>query len=132
MPAALLLVDMHREFAQLLCDYFQIGGKHKIRLVGVAGNGAQAVEMAARLKPDVVVIDCFTLQRELFITVRELRNLPGQAGPAVLMIETYCDETCEKELKAAGASGFLCKPFDMERLAEKIESLCAGTAMKRN
>lgn len=125
MPVMLLLVDRHRELADLLCEYFKLNSSYEIRVVGIAQCGNQAVEMARLMQPNVVMLDEFTLQRNLFAVVRALRETPRPQKPAILAVETVCDEKCEKILRESGAAGCIGKPFDLERLAAKIRSVCA-------
>ena len=98
-------------------------------VVGEAGDGASAVEIARRLKPDVVLMDIRMPGMDGIQATRALAG-PGVAEPVkVLMLTTFgLDEYVVESLRA-GASGFLLKDAPAEDLVEAIRIVAAGEAL---
>jgi len=98
-------------------------------VVGEAGDGASAVEIARRLKPDVVLMDIRMPGMDGIQATRALAG-PGVAEPMkVLILTTFgLDEYVVESLRA-GASGFLLKDAPAEDLVEAIRIVAAGEAL---
>jgi DNA-binding NarL/FixJ family response regulator len=93
-------------------------------LVGEAGDGRQALELARQLQPDIVVLD---------VTMPELNGLDATrricaAHPAarILILTMHDSETLAKEVLAAGARGYLLKSDAPDLLPKAIAALMAG------
>jgi DNA-binding NarL/FixJ family response regulator len=100
-----------------------------LAVVGEAGDGASAVELARRLKPDVVLMDIRMPGMDGIQATRALAG-PGVEEPIkVLMLTTFgLDEYVVESLRA-GASGFLLKDAPAEDLVEAIRVIAAGEAL---
>jgi DNA-binding NarL/FixJ family response regulator len=100
-----------------------------LTVVGEAGDGASAVELARRLKPDVVLMDIRMPGMDGIQATRALAG-PGVEEPMkVLMLTTFgLDEYVVESLRA-GASGFLLKDAPAEDLVEAIRIVAAGEAL---
>ena len=98
-------------------------------VVGEAGDGASAVELARRLAPDVVLMDIRMPGMDGIQATRALAG-PGVAEPMkVLILTTFgLDEYVVESLRA-GASGFLLKDAPAEDLVEAIRIVAAGDAL---
>jgi DNA-binding NarL/FixJ family response regulator len=98
-------------------------------VVGEAGDGATAVELARRLKPDVILMDIRMPGMDGIQATRALAG-PGVAEPLkVLILTTFgLDEYVVESLRA-GASGFLLKDAPAEDLVEAIRIVAAGDAL---
>jgi DNA-binding NarL/FixJ family response regulator len=100
-----------------------------LQVVGEAGDGAAAVELARRLRPDVVLMDIRMPGMDGIQATRALAG-PGIEDPLkVLMLTTFgLDEYVVESLRA-GASGFLLKDAPAEDLVEAIRVIAAGEAL---
>ena len=100
-----------------------------LTIVGEAGDGATAVEMAQRIKPDVVLMDIRMPVMDGIQATRALAG-PGVEEPIkVLILTTFgLDEYVVESLRA-GASGFLLKDAPPEDLVEAIRIVAAGEAL---
>ncbi|HJX67243.1 MAG TPA: response regulator transcription factor [Candidatus Limnocylindrales bacterium] len=100
-----------------------------LQVVGEAGDGAAAVELARRLRPDVVLMDIRMPGMDGIQATRALAG-PGVEDPLkVLMLTTFgLDEYVVESLRA-GASGFLLKDAPAEDLVEAIRIIAAGEAL---
>jgi DNA-binding NarL/FixJ family response regulator len=100
-----------------------------LEVVGEAGDGAAAVELAARLRPDIVLMDIRMPAMDGIQATRRLAG-PGVADPAkVLILTTFGLDEYVVEALRAGASGFLLKDSPPEDLIEAIHVIAAGEAL---
>jgi DNA-binding NarL/FixJ family response regulator len=101
----ILLVDDHmilRQGMRALLTH-----EPDLEVVGEAENGRQAVELAGKLQPDVVVMDIAMPQLDgLEATRRIVREAPRAR---VLILSSYGDDKFVRELTEAGAGGYLLK-----------------------
>ena len=108
MSIRVLLVDdqelVRTGFRMILAD------EDGIEVVGEAANGREAVDAAARLRPDVIVMD---IRMPVMDGVEATRQLAGGGrgvrGPRVLVLTTFDGDEHVLEALRAGASGFLLK-----------------------
>ncbi|MEU5864538.1 response regulator transcription factor [Nonomuraea sp. NPDC047529] len=96
----------------------------RVQVVGTAGDGLQAVRMAAELLPDVVLMD---LRMPLLDGVEATRRIRA-ARPAteVVVLSTYCDDELVFAALSAGARGYLTKDTDAESLAQAVCGVAGG------
>ena len=96
-------------------------------VVGEAADGADAVEVGLRLRPDVVVMDVRMPRLDGIEATRRLRRHSG--APQVLVLTTFdLDEYVFRALQA-GAAGFLLKDAPAGRLVEAVRTVAAGEAL---
>ncbi len=119
---SVLLVDDHnlvrRGFRRLLED------ESDISVAGEASDAANAVELAASLHPDVIVMDCALAgSNGLDATRKILQNNPRAL---VLMLSMHSEETWVQQALDAGAKGYVLKnAMDLD-LAAAIRKVAAG------
>jgi DNA-binding NarL/FixJ family response regulator len=98
-----------------------------LRVVGQAGDGSEAVEAAARTRPDVILMDIRMPRLDGIEATRRIRA--GSRAARVLVLTTYdLDEYVFDALKA-GASGFLLKDAPADQLVAGIRVIAAGDAL---
>ena len=98
-----------------------------MEVVGAAGDGREAVELARRLEPDVVLMDVRMPVVNGVDATREL--LMDPCPPKVLLLTTFDIEDDAVEALRAGASGFLLKDVHPEELAQAIRVVARGEAL---
>lgn len=97
--------------------------------VGEASNGLEAVELARRLDPDVVLMDVRMPQLDGIEATRQLCGPDGVPGVRVLILTMFdLDESVYAALRA-GASGFLLKDTPPTELLQAIRVVAAGEAL---
>jgi len=119
---SVLLVDDHslvrRGFRRILED------APDINVVGEASDGAEAVRMAKKLKPQLIVMDCALPGMNGLAATREI--LAANAEIAVLMLSMHSEETWVNQALDAGARGYILKSaIDLE-LVTAIRRVMAG------
>jgi len=106
-----------------------IGAQPDLEVVGECGDGRAAVELAARVKPDVVVMDVRMPVLDGIEATRLLAGV-GVADPVkVLVVTTFNLDEYVYEALRAGASGFLLKDAPPAQLLHGIRTVAAGAAL---
>jgi DNA-binding NarL/FixJ family response regulator len=113
--ASVLIVDDHAVFRGDARELLEVAG---YRVVGEASDGAQAVTMARRLQPDVVLLDVQLPDRDGFAIAEELAVLPSP--PRVVLISSRQAADYGSRLRTAHVVGFIHKP---ELSRARIEEL---------
>lgn len=89
-----------------------------LRLVGEVEDGLQAVDMAAKVLPDVVLMDLSMPHLNGLEAMK--RILKTRPATRVLMLSAYADEAYVMRAKMLGAAGYLSKQGDLTRLPDAI------------
>lgn len=89
------------------------GGGHD---VAEAADGAEGLAKAKSAKFDMIITDLNMPNMNGLEMIREIRKLPIQQGTPIIFLTTESDEGLKQEAKAAGATGWLVKPFVAESL----------------
>lgn len=121
MPVRVLLADDHRLMREGTAAL--LGADERIEVVGLASDGREALALAERRRPDVVLLDLNMPEVDGLEACARLRK-PG--GPEVLML-TVSEE--EPDLYAAlrvGAAGYLTKDVPPAELIEAVLAVARG------
>ena len=88
--------------------------------VAEAGDGIEAMAWCQAVMPDVILLDWRMPGMDGLEFVRQLRRLPGGAGPKVVFcsVENEIDQI--REALEAGADEYVMKPFDTDIVAAKL------------
>ncbi len=88
-----------------------------------ANNGMQALELAKTHQFDLIITDINMPLLDGLSLVRELRALPAYQFEPILLLTTETDPQKKKMAKAAGATGWIIKPFDPDKLLAAIRKV---------
>jgi DNA-binding NarL/FixJ family response regulator len=117
----LLLADDHRMLREGLRKSMQELG---FTIVGEARNGAEAVDLAAAVQPNVVLMDVTMPELDGVEATRQLKaRLPGVC---VVMLTMHADQDVLTEAIRAGANGYLVKDCSVDEIAQAIEAVVTG------
>ena len=92
--------------------------------VSEAEDGQKAIQMLQTVKVDLVITDLNMPKLEGVGLSRALRADPKHRSVPILMLTTESDPAKKAEGKGAGATGWLVKPFNPEKLVELIHRVC--------
>jgi DNA-binding NarL/FixJ family response regulator len=121
---SILLVDDHTVVRQGLRAL--LSSEEDLQVVGEAENGRQAVALAKQNLPDVVVMDiAMPLLNGLEATKQILKLVPSTK---VLVLTSYGDDDCIRQLMEAGAAGYLVKQTAANDLLKAIREVQRGNA----
>ncbi|WP_327250555.1 response regulator transcription factor [Streptomyces sp. NBC_01244] len=99
-----------------------------LEVVGEAGNGADAVELVARLRPDVAIMDIRMPGADGIEATRRIDADP-RSTTRVLVLTTFDDDEYVYGALRAGASGFLVKDMPLESILDGVRVVAAGDAL---
>jgi DNA-binding NarL/FixJ family response regulator len=104
-----------------------LDARAEIEVVGEAGNGAQAVALAQRRQPDVILMDIRMPELDGIEATRKL--VAGGSSARIIVLTTFdLDEYVHAAIRA-GASGFLLKDVTPAKLVEAIGVVAQGDAL---
>ncbi|HJZ49857.1 MAG TPA: response regulator transcription factor [Roseiflexaceae bacterium] len=125
MPIHILIVEDQRIVREGLRAVLE--DEDEIAIVGEAANGQEAIDLFARLQPDVVLMDLQMPVMDGPEATRRIRELSPEAR--ILVLTTYAtDEFIFKALRA-GAQGYLLKDASVDELLGAIRSVHAGQTL---
>jgi DNA-binding NarL/FixJ family response regulator len=105
-----------------------LDAEEDIEVAGEASDGAEALEEAQRLRPDVVLMDVRMPQMDGIEATRRLLSANGLETKVVMLTTFDMDEYVYDALRA-GASGFLLKDVPPEQLVSGIRAVAQGDAL---
>jgi two-component system, chemotaxis family, chemotaxis protein CheY len=88
-----------------------------------AEDGEAALAKLAGTRPDMVITDLNMPRLDGIGLIRRLRADPKLAGVPIVMLSTESEEGKKQAGKAAGATGWIVKPFDQARLVAVVKKL---------
>ena len=122
-PLRVLIADDHRLFAEALEAI--LVGDERIEVVGQASDGSQAVELARKLDPDVVLMDVSMPVLDGFEATRQIRAESESAR--ILMLTGSNSRDDVDRSREAGASGYVTK----DRIASELVSAIVEVTRRR-
>jgi two-component system NarL family response regulator len=122
-PLRVLIADDHRLFAEALEAI--LATDERIEVVGQAGDGSEAVELARRLGPDVVLMDVSMPVLDGFEATREIRAASDDTH--VLMLTGSNSRADVDRSRQAGASGYVTK----DRIASELVAAIVEVTHRR-
>ncbi len=115
----LLLIDDHASFLDALAK--MLGGVLGIEVVGRATGGSEGLQLAAELKPDVVVVDFAMPEVDGMMVTRKLKA--GANPPKVVMMSFHAEPEYHDMALAVGADAFLTKTNLYKELVPLLQRL---------
>ncbi|HYH18002.1 MAG TPA: response regulator [Azospirillum sp.] len=89
-----------------------------------AGDGQQALTVIAANKVDLIITDLNMPVMDGLTLIRRLRAAPTHRTLPILMLTTESDEKKKAEGRTAGATGWIVKPFNPEKLISVVQKVC--------
>ena len=118
-PARILVADDDPVAARFVASLLQERGYEVL----VAGDGDHALEMAVKLRPDLIVSDVVMPYRDGFDVLRMVRAEPRLASVPVVIVSMKAREEDIVRGLEAGADDYVVKPFNARELLTRVRKL---------
>ena len=119
-----LLADDQSLFAESLKTFLN-NYAEDLNVIGIAKNGVEAVDMAARHKPDIILMDIRMPEMDGVEAVRQIMS--RFQNIKIIMLSTYKEDELVRSALLAGACGYLLKDISPTELITAIRALKSGT-----
>jgi DNA-binding NarL/FixJ family response regulator len=118
-----LIADDQSLFLESLSTFLQ-NYAEDIEVVGLAKNGNEALEKAAELRPDIVLMDVHMPVMDGVEATRRL--IESQPGVKIIILSTYDEDEYVRKALRLGAAGYLLKDISPTELIASIRALKSG------
>ena len=119
MAKTILAVDDSGSLRQMLVFTLKAAGYQVVEAV----DGRDGLDKAKQKPFDLVLTDQNMPNMDGLTLIRSLRALPSYARTPILMLTTESSDEMKSKGRAAGATGWLVKPFDPNRLTEVVRKV---------
>ncbi len=110
--------------------------KIKLKLYGFeiieGSNGLEAIELAVREKPDLILLDLMMPKMDGFEACEKLKADPKTALIPILILTARGEQAFKEKGEAVGAVGIVTKPFSPQKLAEMVMDVLNKGEMSRD
>lgn len=123
---AILIADDEPEMMRFLRS--QLRGRYR---VDEARDGAEALEIAAKRRHHLILLDFMMPQVDGIEATRRLREMPSHRGVPIVILTARADEESKFQALDAGATDFLTKPFSSTELLARCRNLASVYEMQQ-
>lgn len=117
MPEKILLVEDEQDLRELLRRYFDVMGYRVL----VAGDGADALDLTKRERPQLILLDLNLPALDGLETCRKLKADEETKSIPIIIVTAYNNQL--NEALAAGADDFIAKPVHLLELSARVKSI---------
>jgi CheY-like chemotaxis protein len=118
---SVLVVDDSPDGREMLVEYLVFRGFQ----VAEAGNGAEALEVARRVQPDIILMDLSMPGVDGWEATRRLKADPLTQGAVIVAVTAHAFPPEQDAARAAGCDVVIAKPFDLTVLADAMEAVAS-------
>jgi len=119
MAKTILSVDDSSSIRQMVSFTLKSAGYEVIE----AADGQEGLDKAKQKTVDLVLTDQNMPRMDGLTLIKTLRSLPNYRAIPILMLTTESGDAMKAQGKAAGATGWLVKPFDPQKLLEVVKKV---------
>jgi two-component system chemotaxis response regulator CheY len=127
MAASILIVDDSRSVLDMLRTALEADGY----AVTEREDGAQALEACKAERPDLLITDIHMPRMDGLSLVEAVRALPALRFVPILILTTEAGEAMKQRGRAAGATGWIVKPFQADRLRQVVARVLGPKAVSQ-
>ena len=119
MAASILAVDDSVSMRQMVSFTLKGAGYDVVE----AGDGVEALDIAREKSVNLVITDVNMPKMDGISLIKELRSLPSYKFTPLLMLTTESSSEKKQQGRAAGATGWIVKPFNPEQLLNMVKKV---------
>jgi DNA-binding NarL/FixJ family response regulator len=122
-PCRILICDDQKDFRTLVSVLLEL--ERDFDVVGEAGDGKRAIELAGELRPDIVLLDIAMPVMDGLEALPAIRE--SSPGSQVVMLTGVAADRVQDRALEGGAAAFIEKGFDVDQLPAQLRRICAKT-----
>ena len=115
----ILVVEDFEDNRFMMRRLLEMGGYRVIEAI----NGQEAIQMAERERPHLILMDLSLPQIDGLAATRRIRQLDGMAAVPIVAISAHDTSDFRHDALAAGCDEYLTKPVDFDRLENLLQQL---------
>lgn len=116
-----LVADDNKELASILKQYLQ--EQERMKVIGVAYNGFEALTLIQELAPDIVILDMVMPYLDGMGVLERLAEKEISTRPKIVILSAFGQDSITRRAVELGADYYLVKPFDLETLAQRLRQM---------
>ena len=120
----ILLVEDTEDNRQMMKNLLEMSGYQVVE----ATNGREAVDLAARVKPEIILMDLSLTFIDGLAATRQIRSLPGLSEVPIVAVSAHDSADFHSHALEAGCNAYMTKPISFPELEETVNSLLAKNA----
>ncbi len=124
----ILVAEDERDIRELISFTLRFAGFE----IETAANGVQAVEKAAQVKPDLILLDVRMPKMTGYEVCRVLRTMPEMRKIPIVFLSAKGQESEINEGLDTGATEYILKPFAPDELIQQVKRILAEWEEKKN
>jgi two-component system cell cycle response regulator DivK len=113
---SILVVDDSQDAREMLTEYLSFGGFE----VAVAQDGKKAIDIAHRIRPDLILMDLSMPVLDGWEATRQLKADPHTKHIMIIAVTAHAFHHEQESARAAGCDAVIAKPYDLMALAEAL------------
>ena len=115
-----LIVDDNEKNLELVRDLLQVTGYRTLE----AGTAADCITLAAKHRPDLILMDIQLPDDDGVAALGRLRAMPGVSVTAVVALTAFAMRGDRERLLSAGFDGYLSKPIEIQSFLHQVQQFC--------
>ncbi len=119
------MVDDNRDFCHLIKEYFE--QQDEFNVVGIANDGVTALKLIEETEFDVLILDVIMPHLDGIGVLEELHSKGLTGDFKIIMLTAFGQEDLTQRVVNLGADYYILKPFDLEKLANRIKQITTPT-----
>lgn len=117
-----LLVEDTEDTRQMMRKLLEMSGFQVVE----ATNGREAVEVAARVRPEIILMDLSLPFIDGLAATRQIRSLPGMNKVPIVAVSAHDTADFHSDARDAGCNAYITKPIDYPQLEGVVNDLLSG------
>jgi two-component system cell cycle response regulator DivK len=116
-----LLVEDTEDNRQMMRKLLEMSGFEVVEAI----NGKEAVEVASRIRPEIILMDLSLPFIDGLAATRQIRSLPGMGTVPIVAVSAHDTADFHSDALAAGCNAYITKPIDYPELEDIVNDLLA-------